>query len=302
MPSLRALSAGTVQVGVTGGMMVGEASESAPLGGLPPARRVLLGHAKIELAAVELRYAGDKQVLGTDDGFSLQSWLETPLRLTRLQRAEEQQLEMTVGPAGAAPTSIETKARGWQFLTTDGRLTVTVLPDKVRIQTRNYERWRDSLLEPLLAVLSSIEDVVKPALVQRVGLRYINRLTDAHADNVHSWDGRIAATILGPLSHEVLGGAVTAAQQQFELSLGEGQGSTIRHGVFRDAIMRNAYSYLIDIDVFDQATARFDRNAIAGHATQLNRTALAIFQQMITPDYLESLDPVAIDDDETEGD
>ncbi len=270
-----------------------------PLGGLPPGEKVLLERSKIELALVEVRFGGGKSELSADEALQLRVLLEKAgVELPQLQQTQQQQMSVTIGPGGASP-SLEVQARGWQLASRDGHLTVGVLPGTAAIQSTRYERWGRSLAPAVEATLSFIAETLAPDLVHRVGLRYVNRLTMAGARTPDAWRGSIIDTGLGMVIDDLLGPSVVATQQQVELRLGDTQGALIRHGAFVDAASHGEYSYLVDLDVFDGATARFDPAGTLDVATRLNRTALPLFQHLVTPAYRETLGPyVEADGDE----
>src|SRR4051794_16853913 len=106
--------------------------------------------------------------------------------------------------------------------------------------------------------LPALQERLAPALVHRVGLRYINRLTDVEATTPQAWRGRIAPSLLGVIADQDYDDMITASQQQLELALEPSVGALLRHGAFRDPGVRGAYSYLLDVDVFSTSTNRFD--------------------------------------------
>lgn len=277
-------------------MTQAQESASRTLGGLPAARRVALSAHKIELATVEVRFVSETEAMTPEAGLQLRQLMPEALGLVRLQAAQEQQLQFSFGPGGALGGQTEARARGWQLFTPDNGLAVTVFADKLLVQTPRYARWRDSLLQPLAAVLAAVTAVQGPQLVERVGLRYINRLTDESAESVQTWSGRVRDEFLGPSLHPVFGPKVTQAQQQIELALEDEAGAIVRHGPFRDLASRNSVSYLLDIDAFDQSARRFAEEEICAVATNLNRTAFSIFQLILTDEYLQTMDPVEIND------
>lgn len=108
--------------------------------------------------------------------------------------------------------------------------------------------------------------ILAPRLVQHAGLRYVNRLVDPDATTTASCEGRVASSFLGPPLHPALGDRVVAAQQQVELRLDDTAGVIVRHGPFRDAGAADTYGHLLDVDVYDTRSERFDFPALARSA------------------------------------
>ena len=273
------------------GSKVEEEALGAPLGGLPKSERVLLRSAQIEVALVEVRFHTGRTEVTSEEGLNFRSLLkEAGVDLPRLQAAQQQQVSLNIGPAGAT-SGVEVHAKGWQLASEDGYVLATVLPDAVVVQTTKYARWSTSLRPALEALLRAAVDVLNPDLVQRVGIRYVNRLVDEKAQSPTAWVGRIHSAALGPITDSILGPMLETTQQQIELILGGAQGAIVRHGAFRDAAARGKYSYLLDIDVFDGQSNRFDNDRILLATQRLNRSALSLFQHLVLPEYREQMEP-----------
>jgi uncharacterized protein (TIGR04255 family) len=263
--------------------------QDIPLDGLPAADPVLLANAPLELAIAEVRFVDAGRDITVDDALAIQRAVAAAgWALDRFEPATQQTLQLTVSPTGAAP-QVQEQARGWRYFTADDSTQLTVLPGLVAVQTSAYERWSVSLRPLLAGVLRGLEASVTPTLVQRIGLRYIDRFVDRAADQPTAWLGRLSDALLGPLADSVIGPRLASAQQQLEIRLGAEHGALLRHGPFRDGAAAGKVSYLLDIDVFDTRTAAFEPDAVIQRAERLNRTALALFQTAVTAEYLAEL-------------
>lgn len=265
---------------------------NAPLGGLPPTRRVLLARAPIEMALAEVRYSGGGEIPSADALTLRQALADAGIDLPRMVPAQQQQLAVTISPEGPA-SQIEVRSHGWQLASTDGALVVTVQPESLSVQCTRYVRWSESVRPALRAILDAVREVTAPQLAHRVGVRFVNRLVDDDARSPTAWSGRVVDEVLGAVLHPELGDKIVSTQQQLELRLGSAEGALIRHGAFVDASSRGSYSYLLDVDAFDSATVPFDPEALDERATTLNRTVLSLFQSVTTDRYQDSLGPYA---------
>jgi uncharacterized protein (TIGR04255 family) len=189
--------------------------------------------------------------------------------------------------AGGASWSGD-QAQGWQISSADGQHSMTVFPSSVIWQVGAYKRWSLSMRAPLEVLLGAIAADLSPLLVQRIGLRYVNRFIDPACMAVGDWDGKIGATLLGPLRNPVFGEKVTGAQQQVEITLDSRHGALLRHGPIPDQASKSV-NYLLDLDVFANAASPFIVTEVLGSAETLNRTALSLFQACVSVDYLKSL-------------
>jgi uncharacterized protein (TIGR04255 family) len=260
-------------------------SETRPLAGLPGADRTLLARAPLELAIVEVRFAGASE-LPADAGLRVRDRLEAAgLPLTRLEPRQTQRISLV---PGAAP-SVEAGTSGWLLASPDGAVQATILPESAVFQTATYHRWSITMRPSVEAVLGAVGELISPAVVLRIGLRYVNRFVDPGATSVSAWAGRIDERFLGPACHPNLGQLVRGCQQQVDLSFSDTQGAILRHGPFVDDGIGRSMSYLLDIDCYDTTASDFVVAELLERAEVLNRTAASLFQAVITEDYRHEL-------------
>lgn len=265
-----------------------------PLGGLPPATHDLLHRAPLQVAVAEVRWARTGPDLDEGRGLELRDAAAAHgLSLARVEPVMQQQVRIEMTPEGPVPT-LDAQHGGVRLTTADDAWSVTVSQDSLVVQCNAYRRYRDSLAPQIAAAAAAVRDVVGPHLVQRVGLRYINQLLDPAAVDPQSWRGKVDASFLGPLLHPELGARVVVAQQQVEMQLDETSGAIVRHGPFKDA-SAGTYAYLLDIDVFDNRSERFDVDALGVLVRALNRSAYSLFQQLVTADWRETMGPYTED-------
>lgn len=260
-----------------------------PLGGLPAADRTLSIKSPLELVIAEVRFVPSVAMITDEQALAVQGFVQASgFVMPQLQPAQEASVEVSV-VAGQPTTATQQFSRGWQLTASDPRTHAIVMPGALVISTAVYERWSVSL-KPLLSVfLDAIAATLAPTIGQRVGLRYVDRFTDSQARSAASWRARIVDELLGPAFHDIFGHLVVGAQQQLQLQFEPGKGALLRHGPFSDNGMSGAVSYLLDIDVFDETSHAFDPGDLMQRAEVLNRTALSLFQNALTPDYLLSM-------------
>ena len=273
------------------------AEETHPLAGLPPADRTLLAHPPLELAVAEVRFDPTPSELSAELGLNFRQRLgELGHPFVQLDRAQQGQVMINL-PAGGQPVSqIRAVTTGWRLQAAGGHCQVTLLPGMAAVQTSTYERWSVSLRPLLEAVLAVADELLAPALVGRIGLRYINRFVDPSAGSPTAWRGKLRDELLGPICHPDFGDRLSAAQQQVELKLGDAQGATMRHGPIVDPAADGSISYLLDIDVYDVEPSGFDPAGLVIRAECLNRTSASLFQAALTAEYFQSLLPASQED------
>jgi uncharacterized protein (TIGR04255 family) len=270
--------------------MASMSEDTQALAGLPAADRTLLEQAPLELAVVEVRFQPTMAEITAESGLRLRGRLaELGHPFVQLDQAQQGQVSINIPVGGQPIPQVQAVASGWRLLSSGGHLQVTLMPGMVAIQTSRYERWSVSLRPVLEAVLEVTGELLSPALVGRIGLRYINRFVDRNATTASAWKDRIHEQLLGPVWHPVLGDLVRGTQQQVELGLGDTQGALLRHGPITDPAAGGATSYLLDIDVYDAEPSAFKLVELIRRAEALNRTAATLFQAALTPAYLHEL-------------
>jgi uncharacterized protein (TIGR04255 family) len=263
-------------------------AEDIPLGGLPPADPALLVNAPLEVAVIEIRFTAPVGEIPPEVAAALRDDLVvyTDVDYPSIQPAIQQQMRIDFGANGASQVGAE--SRGWQIASADGSGHITLMPDILIMQINRYQRWSTSMKSPLTVLLDSLGRSVRPSLVHRIGLRYVDRFRDSGFDSAAAWRGRIDDTLLGPVLNPSFGGSVRGAQQQVEIRLDDHHGALLRHGPVRDETGK-CVQYLLDTDVFRHSSFAFDVKEVVISAERLNRTALSLFQASVTDAYLKEL-------------
>jgi uncharacterized protein (TIGR04255 family) len=258
--------------------------QNVPLGGIPAATREVLVSPEIELAVAEVRFTSSFSQVPEEFAPKFRALAsQVGLSLAKIEPMAEHTFNVEFSP-NTSRAQVEEGAKGWRFGTANGDLTITVLPSVLVVQTNRYRRWSESLAPALNLAVSAVSSLLRPTLRQRIGLRYVNRLTSPGAESVAAWSSFIDESLIGPFAHPVFGPRLIGAQQLLEIALEESSGAVVRHGPFRDEALGGSYSYLVDLDVFDVSSEVFSEQEIVGRLQRMNRTALALFQQCVTPD------------------
>lgn len=248
------------------------------------------------MAEVRYQHVGD---IGSPQALKIRdALLRAGVEVIHVESTQRHEFTLAVAEAEAVPQA--TATTGWVLSNESRTLTVSLFPDLAFVQTTAYTRYGQSLRPSLQGVLDGLLEVFAPGLVQRVGLRYVNRLTNRNARAAADWEGSIAPAFLGVLADGLLGARVQSTQQQVEVALEAGVGALVRHGAFADHAVGGSYSYLVDLDVFRQVTDVFDPEAVLAVARRLNRTALPLFQHVVHADYRETMGPEPLARPETD--
>lgn len=255
-----------------------------PFGPFESAGSKRFKNASIEAVIVEVRYSAGRAELTDVDAVTM---LEEFARYgaIRMEPSQQNQIQFMINPsAGVAESTQSVVARGWQFSNDDRSCVFNVTSQAASVQLSHYERWSVSLLPRLSTLLDVVNTVCAARVIERTGIRYINRFP-ALSDG-GPWTDVVAISAAGPLSDPILGALVTSAQQQFELLLEPGIGAVVRHG----PLPGTGFGYLMDIDVYDIAARELIPETVLGRIQRLNRTAFALFCQLISSMQLEEME------------
>ena len=190
--------------------------------------------------------------------------------------------------APGVPVAMPQVSVGWRFKSDDGTWIVSVLPDAFALETTTgYTSWTKDFRARLVQITDAVFEHVSPAMVQRIGLRYIDQITRPKIGKPVDWAPYIVPELLGPVLHPGFGEAITGAQQQLELDIGDGVRCGLRHGFLRDAQSGDQLTYVLDTDVFRDGTRRYDNGQILADADRFHDVALALFRASITPDLMK---------------
>jgi uncharacterized protein (TIGR04255 family) len=271
-------------------VQVMESSPSLPLG-LPEVGRTLLRSAPLEAVVAEVRFVSSIEELTVQIAEAVRDAVQPRVAevLTTIAPASQQSIEFTAGNEQAPRLQI--LGRGFGIASADGSVQVTILPGVVTLQLNRYERWSVSLKPPLEALAHAVKELLNASLVQRIGLRFVNRFQEPDCTSPPDWRGRIDPSLLGPLDNEVFGPLVSGAQQVIELGSGPGHGALLRHGP-SSVQGSDLVDYLLDIDVFDQVAGAYDPVSILERAELLNRSMMSLFRACVTDSYFKSLEGV----------
>jgi uncharacterized protein (TIGR04255 family) len=204
-------------------------------------------------------------------------------RYPKVEAVKGLRVDFQINVAGSGQLPSEAPYSGWRLSSEDG-WTVSIMPDHVALETTRYTTWDADFRVRLAELIDAVQAEIEPGTEQRLGLRYIDRITDPPVDSPVEWRGYIAAELLGPVLHEALGPAVKTTQQQVVLDFGSGVQCLFRHGFFADPNLEGRLTYLLDFDVFRADIQQFDPDGIKAAADQFNKLSLQLFQQATTAD------------------
>lgn len=208
-------------------------------------------------------------------------------RYPNLDEVTGAELNLVVGP-GTTPNVSETKTSGWRFASADGTWTVTLMPDHFALETTAYTSWSEDFQPRLAEVAEAVAQHVAPTFERRIGLRYIDRITELGLRSVAAWEPYLRSELLGMALHPELGPGVRQSQQHLLIEIDEDIVAGLRHGPVVDP-GKEEVDYQLDFDISRQGSRPFDPAVIKTIADRFNIVALQLFQASVTDELLEAL-------------
>ena len=201
-------------------------------------------------------------------------------------RAEQMQ-GLLVGPQGASPMPPQVI---WRFADVEGNWRVTLAPDFVAIETTVYES-RKNFFERFEAIVQALAEHVNPRVVDRIGVRYIDRVT-----------GDAVKDISKLVRPEILGIVATAAAQHARHTLSESVfivpepaaqllarwGLLPKGGTVDPAAIEPLAepSWILDLDMFQPEPRTFDPSEVVADARSYAERIYTFFRWAVTDDFL----------------
>jgi uncharacterized protein (TIGR04255 family) len=199
--------------------------------------------------------------------------------------------QLQIGPQGISPfASNIPPSRGFRMKSADGEWTVALMPDFIAVETTAYTSWKYGFKDRIKPVLEAAAKRVNPRIEERVGLRYVNRITEAGIETPSEFSEIISKSLLGPVADEFWGCGITATQQQLEFEIDSDIRGILRHGTLSKPTGVGVDGYLLDIDLFRQQPRSFSVDGIAQVANELNAAATGLFKASISPAFLKRLE------------
>ncbi|MEX0985345.1 MAG: TIGR04255 family protein [Actinomycetota bacterium] len=251
--------------------------------GLPSPNRQKLPFSPLELTVCQVRFEETLAIADAKLILAIRDRLGGESRYPRLEQ-EQPSFQVAVSAQGAPTQPLMGQVFGWKLQSADATWRVSIMPTFVALETTDYDTWED--FGPQMGVLlDATAELISPALEQRLGLRYIDRLRDLQIRESKGWADYVTSPLSGILMHESLGPAVATSQQQALLDLGGELKCLLRHGQPEG----DDHTYVLDYDIFRQSARPFDASTIKTALRQFSDAALQLFHASLNPDYLARL-------------
>lgn len=200
---------------------------------------------------------------------------------------QEQTRGLMLGPQGVAPLQGQVV---WRFSDVERAWRVSLATDFLALETTSYSS-RSDFLARLKVVVEAVQEHIKPNVVQRQGLRYIDRVT-----------GQTLEEIDGLVRPEVLGIAGTALASQARLTISETifdlpnskaqllarwgrvpEGTTVDPAAIEPI---DEPSWVLDVDMYSSEQRPFASDQVLADAGGFAERLYTFFRWAVTDEFL----------------
>lgn len=179
----------------------------------------------------------------------------------------------------------------WRFAdaATNWQWRASLTSQFVTLEVSRYTS-RGELMERLRSLFFAVQKHVRPTLVLRVGVRYINRITGKELKDVSELVRPEIAGVVGTNMAAMVGLAVS--ETIFHLAEGRKMGA--RWGMIPPNVTVDPMSvepiaepcFLLDLDVFDEAATAFEPEELVSRCESFAQRSYTFFRWAVTPEFL----------------
>lgn len=248
---------------------------------LPSPDTTTLANAPLELVVCQLRH--ERAVPGPHAAFALAIQ-------SRLSDSYP-----NIGQAGIAEIVVDAAKRevtggdqsGWHLKSDDGNWTVVLMPEFFALECVGYTRWSE-FSRRMRDLVAAVAGERPPALMQRIGLRYVDRLSRPASRVPREWRGFIDDSLLGLGASDRVGPAVIVAQTVNQVRV-DGVDAVLRSSCAPDNGVKSGYSTVLDTDAYDDRGRAFELGDVESTLDNLHQVSLQLFQLVVSEDFRSEL-------------
>lgn len=177
----------------------------------------------------------------------------------------------------------------WRFTSADEQWRVSLATDFVAIETTAYKS-RSDLLGRLEEVVRTLESHIAPQTVDRLGVRYIDRMTGASIDSI---DKLVRPEMLGVAGTAAGKLAMSISEALFDIPDQSAQmrarwGLLPDGGTFDPAAIEpiNERSWILDLDVFSEGSRPFETAGLLSEVRFFAERSYSFFRWAVTDEFL----------------
>ncbi len=197
-----------------------------------------------------------------------------------------QNLRIEMAPTG--PNVLTNAVIAWRFADMGGDWTVTLAPEAITLETRQYNQ-RSDFIERFERVLQAVERHFAPGVGERLGMRYVSRVM---GEDYERLDEIVRPSLMGvaipPLRDHVTHAISEASMTAEDGAVMARWGMLPPHGTFDPLVLEpiDGPSWVLDIDVSTAGYHPFEAKGMSGQFNTLAQRAYSVFRYMVTDEFL----------------
>lgn len=198
------------------------------------------------------------------------------------ESSSEQILQITVGPTGQTATPMNRAV--WRFLDVDRNWRISMTSEAISLEALSYSS-RSDFLRRLSIILAAVRAHIKPTLIIRIGMRYVNRIREPEVVEISKL---IQPEHLSPLfktnqmqvRHSISETAVLVEEGDMLLRMGKlPKGGTVDPNAMEPI---DSETFIIDIDVSSSASRQFEPKELEVIFKSFACRAYTVFRHVVT--------------------
>ncbi|PSJ36285.1 TIGR04255 family protein [Allosphingosinicella deserti] len=254
-----------------------------PLGGPPPSE-VLLVRAPLARVLAQVKFP---YVLFIEDKAHVapfQADLRAEYPVFRQDEGRAFHIEMAPNGPNVQANAVTV----WRFTDVSGGWTVTLSPDAVTLETRQYDQ-RSDFIARFSRVLDAVERHFEPGVGERLGIRYVTRVVGDGYERLHEIvQPNLMGVAIPPLREYVTHAISEASMSAEDSAVIARWGMLPPQGTFDPVVLEpvGEPSWVLDIDVSTAGYHPFDAQDMADRFNMLAERAYSVFRYMVTDEFL----------------
>lgn len=178
----------------------------------------------------------------------------------------------------------------WRFINKEGTWRVSITPSFVALETTEYKS-RTKFLERFSTILTAVHNHFNPTGVERLGLRYVDRLEGINAQEITRF---IRPEVVGILSTDIANSVelsisesifnVPQTSAQIRAQWGFLPPKTTIDPTAIEPIEQT--SWVLDLDMFDTDSTEFEVEFLREKTHQFAERLYTLFRWMVTDEFL----------------
>lgn len=210
---------------------------------------------------------------------------------------EEQEQGIVLSPAGMQNLP---GRRQWRFSSADSMWSILLADDALTLETRAYSD-ADDFVGRLETCLTALAEHIRPQLIERIGLRYINECRHAQGTSAVGWRGLITPQFLGPLESAITERyQVQRILQQIQIAQPNDEQVVVRHGYVPSGTTippseaspsETGPFYLLDFDHFAVRREDFDVGRVTDSLIRFHAVIWDLFRLAVTDALFDYFQP-----------